>query len=461
MLNKFEKPTPAHQETTSEKNISEKIKIQAETKPQNKFVNCLNTKNKEFFVKMSEVGKNIVNKACEGFKKNTIIKKFEIVHNQFWADKHQEKILKLKNKIDSFDSRIDALSEAKKEVIISIEDLKKQKIPGADSLMLKIQDIEQQKIDLLNKKDKIQTKLEGRENKMNLYINERDRIVNKFIEKYNEKLKPLEKNLENLHTEKNRINLFTAVSEAKHKEQLIRLDEIKTRREKIIQTLINVGMSERKIMKNEAIKELDKMIKKIPIKIQKEEENLINEKIKINKQIANIDAKAEPHRNKRQKFARIKQKRPLKIELEERKYNEKIFPEEPIKAHSREKNVEEANVKERVYKRINGGKELPEIGWSSFEDKNIIEKKADQRIKINTFITNWNLYLKEKFNKDKDIIKKTINLKEFIQTTKLNEKSTLDSENFKKILNQYYKFKKIRVVNFEKNINNFLEQKNK
>lgn len=110
--------------------------------------------------------------------------------------------------------------------------MKSQNIPGVESLQLKIKVIDQQKINLLNEKDKVQSKFEARENKAKLYTNERDRVADKLIGRYNEKLEPMEKELESLQTCKDQADLVIAVTEVKHKEQIAKLDGIEKRKRK-------------------------------------------------------------------------------------------------------------------------------------------------------------------------------------------------------------------------------------
>ena len=109
---------------------------------------------------MSEVGVKIASPVYEGLYNtpgvNRIVGKLEIAYNQFWIDKYQQKAAKFKGKMDGLDLRIGVLDESKKEIESFIKSLKSQNIPGAESLQIKLQNIDRQKVELLNEKDKKQ-----------------------------------------------------------------------------------------------------------------------------------------------------------------------------------------------------------------------------------------------------------------------------------------------------------------
>jgi len=326
----------------------------------------LNSENQSFLSRMSEGGKKLANQAYEGLYKipgvNRVVGKLEITYNQFWIDKHEEKAVDFKNKMDGLALKASAFEQSKKEIESAIEDLKSQNIPGVEyeSLQLKIKIIDQQKINLLNEKDKAQSKFEARENKAKLYINERDRVADKFIGRYNEKLKPMEKEIENLQTCKDQVDLDIAVTEVKHKEQIAKLDGIEKRKAQVEEALRKTGMSEKEIGKFEAIKTLAGFLADSREKIRLEKENLAQRKAKINEKIARVDAKANPYRDKREEFTRVKEGRSIKIEVATRERGREFkdtntntntdTDTEETTSHSRAKNSEE-HESSRTYER--------------------------------------------------------------------------------------------------------------
>ena len=335
-------PEQQTQESLTPEEIKNQEKVVEQAKANEKIASNFNPENRKTFERMSEQAKNIANQVYEGLYKtpgiNKIVGKLEIAYNQLWIDKHQEKAAKLKEKIDGFDLRINALNQSEKEIKLAIEDLKQQNIPGVESLQIKIQDIERQKEELLNKKDRVQSKFEERENKLKLYVNERDLVADRFITHYEEKLEPLESELKKLQNYRNQLDLLAVVTEAKYKEQSAKLDNLRKKKVQIENTLHHAGMSEKEIRKNEAIKQFEKIIlenqKKIRSDYSLEKEKLTRSKAEINKKIAKVDAKANPYRDKREEFVRIKERRPIRMEVAPRQ-KEEFKDEEKIEAHPR------------------------------------------------------------------------------------------------------------------------------
>jgi len=225
---------------------------------------CLSSVNQGFFGKMSEAGKKIANQAYEGLYKipvvNRVVGKMEIAYNQFWVDRHEKKAVKFKGKMDVLDIQMGVLDQSKKEIGSVITNLKLEHTPGADSLQLRLKEMDQKKIKLLNKKDKIQSKFESRENKAKLYTNERDKIADRFIGRYNEKLAPMEKELDRLQTCKDEVDLSVDVMEARHHQFLAKLEGTERQKTEIEEALRRAGMSEGKIRKSVDIKTLEEVL---------------------------------------------------------------------------------------------------------------------------------------------------------------------------------------------------------
>jgi len=418
---KISTPEIKNQEEFEEKILSESVK---------KTATCLSPENQGFFSKMSENGKKIASQIYEGLYKtpgvNKVVGKLEIAYNQFWIDKHEEKVIKLKNKIDNLDLKNSLLNQSKKEIESVTKGLKQQNIPGVESLQLKLKNIDRQNLKLLNKKDKIQSKFEYRDNKMKLYVNERDKIADKLISRYNEKLKPIEKELGVLQTYKDQVDLLVAVTEAEHKEQIIKLDDIEIKKIKIEKALRRIGMSEKEIKKFEAVKTLENFLTQGRKNIKVEKENLVLKKTEINKRITKVDKRANPYRDKREEFVRVKEGRPLVIKVATRKRREDFKREEEIKSHAREEELE-----------------------------TVEENK--ERLETSFYISGWNIYLQKKYGKD--ISNEFIDQKDFLEETGLSGNHKLDFKDFRNILGKYLKYKKLSTDKFNKNINRFFKEK--
>lgn len=436
-------PEQEAQKTPNPEDIKnpEKTTESAEDSENTAFV--LSPENKSFFGRMSEKGAKIANQVYEGLYKipgvNRVVGKLEIAYNQFWINRHQEKAVQFKEKMDGLDLRVGSFDQSKKEIESVIENLKSQNIPGVESLQIKLQDIDRQKAGLLNEKDRAQSKFEVRDNKLKLYTNERDRVADKLIGHYEEKLKPMEAELEKLSTFNDQADLLVAVAEAKHKEQLAKLGDIEKKKTQIEEALRRTGMSEKEIRKFEAIKQIDEVLAGGREKVRIEKENLARRKAEINERIAKIDAKANLYRDKREEFIRVKESRPIKIDVAARQRGAE-FKETEFKGEEFEGGGEtRAHSKNEATHETDEGK--------SAEDKEQLQTAA--------FIGGWNTFLKETY---KDTAK-FIDVKDFLRAAGLSEKDRLDFKDFKNILGKYLKYRKLPVDQFNQSIDKFFEQK--
>src|SRR3989344_3253966 len=178
--------------------------------------------------------------------------------------------------------------------------------------------IDAQKIELLNKKDKIQSRFESHDNEAKLYASKRDQIADKLIDRYKEKLSPLEKELERMQTGRDQLDLLSEVAAVKHKASEARLAGLDKQKMQIEDALRRTGMSERQIKKFEGVKQLDQLLSQGREAIRVEKENFAKRRLEINSKIAKQDKKANVYRDKKSEFARVKEGKPLKIDMPRR-----------------------------------------------------------------------------------------------------------------------------------------------
>lgn len=398
--------------------------------------------NKGFLNKMSEGGKNILSKAYEGIYKipvvNRVVAKMGVAYNQFWIDLKEKKSVELKGKIETLNLKSETFNQSKNEIMRVMEDLKNDGIPGGESLLLKIKEIEQKEVEMSDKKDKLQSRIESRENKIKLYTNKRDNIADKMITNYEKKLSPMEEKLGNLEDYRNRLDLFVLGTEAKHEEQAQKLERIKERKNIIEQKYAAMGYSERKIKRDESIKFLEKQIEDGHKKIEEEKSRLSARQNEINNKIAKIDAKANPYRDRKNEFIRIKDGRPIKIDLEERHPIEENDKKEETSSHTRLENENSSAKPEQTssYTRIN----TPDNSYYG----------AEQAPLMSDLIISHNKYL-EKNNANSNL---KIDASDLFKATKLSERNRITTKKFKEIVKQYYKTKKIPESSYLTLINN-------
>lgn len=88
-------------------------------------VQILEGQNKSRFERMSDKAKEYAGRAYEGLYKipvvNRVVAKVEIAYKQFWADRHEEKAVKFKGKIESINQRDSLLVASKNEIRTTIE----------------------------------------------------------------------------------------------------------------------------------------------------------------------------------------------------------------------------------------------------------------------------------------------------------------------------------------------------
>lgn len=413
---------------------------------------CLNPENKGFFGRMSERAKNLADKVYEGLYKipvvNKIIGRMEIAYNQSGIDNHETLADYFKNVTDVLDSKIGKLQQSKEKFELNIEELKSQNIPGAASLQLRIKILDQEIINSLNKKDIAQSQLEAYQKKAEIYTNERDRVANKFIEGYDKKLQPLQKTLENLQTDKDQADLDIAVMEEKHNKfkATAALNE-KTKID-IENNCRGIGMKEKDIKKFEAVKQLELFLAGNRENMRLEKENLAKVKAEINKKIAKVDAKANPYRDKREKFVRIKGGRPIEMNVPIRKRGIEYTDTEEITSGTRAENSGRYESPPRAHERE-----------SSIDT--VVETVEDsERLKTKDYISGWNAYLQEKYSPATNFLKgEIIDINDFVRSTRLSAEYKMDFKDFKNILTKYYKLKKIPANKLNENIDKFFVEK--
>ncbi|MFA7208875.1 MAG: hypothetical protein WC120_01185 [Parcubacteria group bacterium] len=398
----------------------------------------MSIENRTSFNEMSPGGKGIASRIYEGLYKipgiSQIVGKMEIAYNQYWADKHEKKAAELKGEMDADNMRVGVLDQSKAEIESFIESLKQQNMPGTESLQIKLKEIERQKMEILNKKDESQSKFEAKDSKVKLYTNKRDAIADRLIGHYDEKIHPMEKELERLQTCKDRLELETAVMNARHDELSNKMQEAEQRKAKLEEIYRTIGYSDKEIKKDGTISMLAGQLVQGRERIRMDKEILAGRRDEINKKIAKVDAKANPYRDKREKFARVKEGRPLNMEVATRERGTVFEGDETI------------NVRTREWK---GGASVEASAEEGFE----------KRPNVKVLIFGWNEYLKKKFGK---ATKSLVDQADFLKVTKLRENSDMSQENFKKILKAYYKFKKVSINDFKGATDAFFEEiKNK
>ncbi len=374
--------------------------------------------------------------------------KMEITYNQFWADKHEEKALGLKDKMDDFDLKSKTLSGAQKDLEDKIENFKKSGFP-VGSLSLNLRDIKRQEEEITKKRNSTQSKFEARDDSRKGYISERDRVADKLINRYEDELKPFEKTIENLKISRDQLDLASTISEIKNEQQEERFKQLEQDIKVTEEALRASGKREWTIGRDKTLKLVRAEVINGRKEIATTKENIAKERFEINRKIAEADEKANPLRDKRGEFIRIKQRRPIDIDVKTRKKEENVSFEEEIKDHKREESSE------------NKPEETPE---GPFEDgqEEIEELEIKEVLPLTVLVSIWNNYLKNS-SKAERAQTKLIKVEDFQKVQQMfGNNVELSFKDFRKTLESYYKIKNILIVKeiFNKDFGKF-EDKSK
>lgn len=380
----------------------------------------LSKENQGIFSKVSESVKNTYTEILKGLYAmppvNWAVGKMDIAYHEFFINWHESTAVGYKGKIDSLSMNISALGESKAALESVIDELKQQNLPGGEALQLRIKSLDKQKAAMFTKRDIEQTKLEARENTVKLYTNERDTIADRLIGMYNEKLEPLEGQLETIQGQKDRLDLLQTVMEIRQKDDLAYIENIDKKKAKLKAALLLIpGMTEQQAEADESIKVLNGLVEERKTKIQSEKGKMARRMDEINNKYAKVENRANEHKDKRDEFIRIKQGRPIDFRYSERTRETDGAAREEIGGSSQNES----------------SGSTPE---SSFENE-----RTEPTLAV--YISNWNELLKQLYGKS--AVPEMIDKNTFLKTVRLSGERPIAGDDFNAILEKYYKIKKI------------------
>ena len=299
------------------------------------------SENKGRWGKMSEKAKSIMSGLYKGINKipvvDRMVAKVGIAYNQYWINAKEGSNAGLKEKMDELDIEMKTFNQSKASMQSVAENLRATGNPGFASMALEIKKMEKEEAKMANRRDKIQSQFEIKENKIKIYTNKRDAIADRMINTYEKNLAPMEEKLNFLQEERDRTNLFALGKEAEFNEQKSLLNYFSEQREIIIRSLISTGKSIDQAQRNNAVKSLDKQILSGNKKIEKAREELRERQDLINRKIDTVDAKAQPHRDRRNQLIRVKSGKPIDFNVEKRTAMANTDRYETVYANIREK----------------------------------------------------------------------------------------------------------------------------
>ncbi len=378
----------------------------------------LSMENRGIWERMSDKAKDLVGDSWDFVKSKfpdagRIVGKFRAGWNQVWMRDNEKELAKLKKESDNFDRKKAVNEKVKEEMKRTIEKLKQLGAPGGESLMLKIKDYDKRNAKLDNEKNKIQTKIEYRDNIIAKHSNRRDAVADKLINGYEIKLNPIENELAGLKSRREEIESIEKDLKSKHDEKKKEIEELELTKKSIIEAMRLTGDSDRKIRKESSIKGIDKMIKD-SLKEMEKNQLVIDKKLKeVDKEIKRVNKKANPYRDKRDEFISIKEDRPLRVDTGRKERKSDFKTRENMQSHV-----------------------SPEA--------NSVENSAERKdtASVSQFIETINKKIAKDSSEGKDIGREFIvNSREFLKITKLKSDTGMTRKSFMKNLEDYYKKK--------------------
>lgn len=383
----------------------------------------------EFLEGLPANGKELANQIYEGLSDIPgVIGKLAIAYNKFWIDRHERKAVQLNTKLDGLGLKVAALEESKQALTSAIEELKVDNLPGVASLRLQVKAIDQQINAVLTEQDRIQSKLEARQDKAKAYTNDRDAIADKLIGRYQEELVPMERELERLQTSRSQMDLLMAATEIKHSRELERLDGIESRKIQVEEALRRSGMSDKAVKNHGGLVELARLLAEGRGKVRAEQEKLAKGRREINQNIARVDAQANPYRDKVEEFGRVKASRPVVIEMPTRRSAPSFQGTEDMAGRPR--------TESRAPETVVGDDEED----TADTDIETTPEVNNGRLELSFLVKAWNTHLYQAHDWG---VKHVNNIKEkdFIKSTSIPSSFPLGFEEFRTLLVRYYKVK--------------------
>ena len=432
--------------TAVDQNFERQAGVEAELEP----ADILSPKNAGIFEKMSAGGKAVASSIYEGLKNvpggKWLVGKIGIAYNEKRMFGQEKKAAELKSELDTLATKSTKLAESKRSIETIANRLESQNIPGSEAIRLKLREIDSQITSLQNKQDTVQSKIEAKNNKISIFANKRDAIADRLIGHYEKKLAPIEENLARLETSRDHLDLLISVTRAQHQEQKVRLTDIEGEKTKLESELRDLGMSVSQIKKFEAVQILENEISQGRTSIRLDEEDFAKRKITMDKKIAAADAKANPHRDNRDAFVRVKQGRPMEIDLTNRTREEDGATREEVSANPRRDNLNVIGSPENM---------------SYDEDELDIETERRTVFTMSSAVANWNQYIQNNISDVETARGLQLDERSFLLATKSAPDTILGAESLKQVFLTYLRYKKVAVLGVTQTIDSFLASINR
>jgi len=330
---------------------------------------AIEEENKPLIDRMSEAAQRLVYSLYEKARMNTI-DKIKVAFNNKLYDWHDSRSLNLSSQLNEVNEQIRNLEEriSSQEKAYSLLEKRFAKylpIGRSGELEKERQQIEKRIENLKNRRDKLQSRLEDRNNKKAVFDNGRKYIIEDVTDRIKEQLDPYKKRIDNLQESKEtldrEIDIFRRDKEGHMKDIKKLEEELKSipsrtiRRQ--IREIINSIRAEIKIS--------DREIK-----------SRMRDRANIEKRLAKINSKANYWKDLANNFARVSQRNVIYPEIGTRERVEVDISRREISVRPREENAEQYVYEENPF------------GESREEEKNFSPYN---------YVKTWNTYNRSRF----------------------------------------------------------------
>lgn len=348
-----------------------------------------------------------------------LFNRIEAAFNDKLMKWHEDKAIGIAQKLDSAKNRFSGFENGKKLLEQSLENYRQggiSSIAAEASIKKQMREFNEKMAMAQAEVNKYQSKLESRNNKMAGYVNARDRACDNLINRYDEKLRPWEAQIESMKKCSEDLNAEIERVNFKRDQTKKQIDDFSQKYQRFM------SRRDMKAALSGLTMQLEDWNKQIDM--------IAERKSVMDGRLSRAEDRANVYRDKKSKIAGYTKGRPIMPETGERTRAEYHGEKEEIKTEGEE-----------------------DIATESEK-----EGEPQEDIAIQDWLKKWNEYLKEKNVPEGDLINESV-WQNWIGRTD----SPADFKEFKKSLDQYYGIRSLNMPrkNFVDNIDGFAEKRRK
>ncbi|HEY0964265.1 MAG TPA: hypothetical protein VGE31_00525 [Candidatus Paceibacterota bacterium] len=265
---------------------------------------ALGSQAKEIFGTMSDKGRAVAGALYEGINRipgvSRLTAKAEIAYNQFFITHHERVAAIQGEKIADLSARASALNETARELEGAIETLKGLSNANFESLQKKVSKFYRERSELLSQQAQLELRQNERVTNAERFIAERDRVADRLINTYQEKLSLVDARVEKLRDDQEHLALQIEAAEHLNQDELKRLAAVEEQKKIIEQALIASGQS------LAPLRSIEQEIRRGRETIAKKQAEYRDHMNTMKERINAAEAKGAPFKTRKQEFINLK-----------------------------------------------------------------------------------------------------------------------------------------------------------